>query len=96
MDWPGPSTGQFHFTLVYLCTGKTADVDNIIKPIQDALRGLVYADDALIVDVDGHRRLLTGIFDLTRLPPLLSAGVVSQKECVYMRVQESRPLEDYL
>jgi Holliday junction resolvase RusA-like endonuclease len=30
---------------VYIYEGTAADVDNIIKPIQDALKGLAYEDD---------------------------------------------------
>ena len=62
----------------------------------DALRGLVYSDDALISDVDSHRRRMAGTFDLTRLPQLLLRGIASQEECVYVRVNKARSLEDYL
>ncbi len=72
------------------------DIDNIIKPIQDALVGVVYEDDVLITDVDAHRRPLTGTFDLTRCPSLLIQGVVAGEECVYVRVCTSRSMEDYL
>lgn len=36
------------FTVVYLCEDDPADINNIIKPIQDALNSLVYSDDSLI------------------------------------------------
>jgi crossover junction endodeoxyribonuclease RusA len=89
-------TGDLHVTIVYLCGLTPPDVDNIIKPIQDALRGLVYADDAIVADVESHRRSIAGTFDLTRLPELLLSGIASQTECVYLKVRRSRSLEDYL
>lgn len=88
--------GDLQFTLVYLCDEAPPDIDNIIKPIQDALCGLVYSDDTLIADVDSHRRSFKGTFDLTRLPQLLLRGIALQDECVYVRVSNSRSLEEYL
>ncbi len=85
-----------HLTLVYLCDDTPVDVDNIIKPIQDALIGLVYEDDLLIADVESHRRPLADAFDITNYPPLLVKGILSGKECVYVRVSNSQPLENYL
>jgi hypothetical protein len=71
-------------------------VDNIIKPLQDALVGLVYEDDSLICDVDSHRRFLSDPIDITELPPLLQAGVAGGVECVYVRVANALELKDCL
>ena len=89
-------TGDLQLTLVYLCDVSPPDIDNIVKPIQDALIGLVFSDDSLIADVDSHRRSLNGIFDLTQLPSLVVDGIVSGNECVYVQVSSSRQLEAYL
>ena len=54
IDWIGGTpiaTQGLRLMLVYLCNDFPADIDNIIKPIQDALVGVVYADDSLISDV---------------------------------------------
>ena len=81
------NAAAFRLTLVYLCNTSPVDIDNIIKPIQDALETVVYPADELITDVDSHRRLFTGPFDLTNLPPLLIQGIALRQECVYVRVQ---------
>jgi len=96
--WTGSifSGTDLHLTLIYLYNSDPVDTDNIIKPIQDALIGIVYDDDLLIADVDSHRRSLSGTFDLTRCPMPLVQGIISGLECVYVRVDESKPLEDYL
>jgi hypothetical protein len=93
---PPIQTGELHLTLVYLSGVQPADVDNIIKPIQDALVGLVLSDDSLIVAVESHRRLLTGSFDPMRLPPLLLTGLLTGRECVYVRLRDAQPLEELL
>ena len=88
--------GDLHLTLVYLCDESPPDTDNIVKPIQDALVGVVFADDSLIADVESHRRFLNSTLDLTQLPPLVLAGIAAQEECVYVRISRSRPLGEYL
>ena len=71
-------SGQdLQLTLIYLYNSDPVDTDNIIKPIQDALIGLVYDDDLLIADVDSHRRSLSGTFDLTQCPIPLVQGITS-------------------
>lgn len=98
-EWSGGTPYEnpgLRLTLVYLCDADPADIDNIIKPIQDALVGVVYADDLLISDVDSHRRYIADEIDLTNLPPLLISGALRGEECVYVRVCLAKNLEAYL
>ncbi|MEH2160969.1 MAG: RusA family crossover junction endodeoxyribonuclease [Nostoc sp.] len=88
--------GDIQLTLVYICDEFPADIDNIIKPIQDALVDLVFEDDSLISDVDSHRRFLSDPIDIKSLPSLLQSAVILGKECVYVKVSESQTLEKYL
>lgn len=97
--WPEnqpPLEGDLRVTLVYLADDPPVDVDNIIKPIQDALVGVVYLDDVSVSDVDSHRRLLSQVIDVTDLPALLVEGVADGEECVYVRVTEAAKLQEYL
>lgn len=97
-SWQGLPISNYNVrvTLVYLCDDSPADIDNIIKPIQDALVGIVLADDALVSDVDSHRRFLRDNIDVTGLPGLLADGVYAGQECVYVRVTPAERLENYL
>lgn len=54
-----PDGTDLQLTLVYICDDAPVDVDNIIKPIQDAMVGVIYEDDVQISDVDSHRRYLS-------------------------------------
>lgn len=97
--WRGPPLSDnidVHLTVVYFCNDSPVDVDNIIKPIQDALSTLIFADDVQISDVDSHRRYLSDGIDVTNLPPLLADAVATGDESVYIRVQRAGNLEDYL
>lgn len=93
---PPVASPALRFTIVYLCDDSPADIDNIIKPIQDALVGLVFEDDFLVSDVDSHRRFLQEPIDVTNLPPLLRSGVAEGNECVYVRVSDAQDLGSYL
>jgi hypothetical protein len=88
--------GEFHLTIVHFYTESPPDVDNIIKPIQDALEGLVLFNDDLVSDVESHRRHLRGQFDFDRLPPLIMSALTSSTECVYVRLDDAIDLEDML
>ncbi|NEU79037.1 RusA family crossover junction endodeoxyribonuclease [Nostoc sp. UIC 10630] len=88
--------GDLQLTLVYLCDDFPADTDNIIKPIQDALVGLVFEDDSLVSDVESHRRFMSDPIEIKSLPSLLQRAVITGQECVYVKVSESQPLEKYL
>lgn len=88
--------GYLQVSIVYLCDDSPPDVDNIIKPILDALVGLVFVDDILVADVESHRRYLSEDIDVTNLPLLLQNAVFDGEECVYVKVENSKSLESYL
>lgn len=85
---PAPLADEaFSLTLVFLYESDPIDVDNIIKPIQDALVGVVYPDDQLLTDVHSHRRLISDTLSFAGLPSTLATAIKNQKECVYLQVQ---------
>jgi crossover junction endodeoxyribonuclease RusA len=89
---------QLQLTLVYLCGEYPVDIDNIIKPILDSLKGLIYEDDILITDVESRRRSLatTSDYNTTKWPDQLLQGLLSGSECVYVRLTAQPILEDKL
>jgi crossover junction endodeoxyribonuclease RusA len=59
--WPqevSPIEVSVSVEITHFYEGAPADVDNIIKPILDGIKGFVYADDALVTDVVSRRRPL--------------------------------------
>jgi crossover junction endodeoxyribonuclease RusA len=97
--WSGTPPIQamgIRLTIIFLCEEAPIDADNIIKPIQDALIGLVYEDDELITDVDSHRRFFSDTLDLTGLPVGLLGAIFAREECVYVRIEPARDLRGYL
>jgi crossover junction endodeoxyribonuclease RusA len=69
--------------------GAAGDVDNIIKPILDAIKGLVFADDSLVTDVVCRRRPLAGPFLVDRVSSVLADGLAGNREFLHVRVAAS-------
>jgi Holliday junction resolvase RusA-like endonuclease len=62
--WPQgqlPFLGPVKVSITYFYGMVGVDVDNIIKPILDALVGLVYVDDEQVTDLQSRKRILSGV-----------------------------------
>ena len=91
-----PANGPVCITLVYLYDEVVLDVDNVMKPIQDALKGLAFSDDSLVTDAIIRRRQLRGSFDLSRVSPVLIEGFASGGEFIYVHVSDAPPQEQLI
>ena len=59
-DSDPPFAGEVVVVITYFFEGASLDVDNIPKPILDALKGLVYSDDSQVSDLLCRKRDLNG------------------------------------
>jgi Holliday junction resolvase RusA-like endonuclease len=59
-----PTNADVAIKITYYYEGDTPDVDNIIKPIQDALIGIVYVDDAQVVQAVSSKTRIDGSFKI--------------------------------
>jgi Holliday junction resolvase RusA-like endonuclease len=85
------ATDPIALTLLYFYDEKMVDLDNVLKPIQDALSGVIYEDDSLITDVvvRGRRRRTT--FKLNDVSPVLAEGLDLGKEFIFISIEEPPP-----
>lgn len=60
-DADQPVEGPVAVTITYFFDGVSGDIDNIPKPILDALKGMVYADDRQVFDLVCRKRDLTDL-----------------------------------
>ena len=65
------------------------DLDNIPKPILDALKGLVYLDDEQITDVVCRKRNLRGDLRVENPSDVLAEGFSRGNEFLYILVEEA-------
>lgn len=91
-----PASGPVRISLIYLYDESALDVDNFIKPIQDALVGLAFPNDRLVTDLMIRRRQLRGTFDLSRVSPMLIEGFAYGGEFVYVHVGDAPPQEQLI
>ena len=72
--WPNSLprlTQPLKLKIVYYYDGVGLDTDNMVKPIQDALVGIVYDDDSRVTDVAARKRDLNGSYRVRGLSPEL-------------------------
>jgi hypothetical protein len=81
--------------LLYLYDEAALDADNILKPIQDALIGILFDDDSIVTDVEIRRRWRRAAFTINAVSPTLAAGLELGSECVYVSVADA-PAQDVL
>lgn len=66
-----------------------ADVDNIVKPILDGIKGFVYTDDSLVTDVVSRHRPLIGPFAADPVSSVLADGIAGNREFLHIRIAEA-------
>jgi crossover junction endodeoxyribonuclease RusA len=88
------ATAPVSITVIYLYDEVALDVDNIVKPIMDALIGLTFDDDSLVTDATIRRRHLRGMFRLEGVSPTLAAGFELDREFVYVLLVDAPPQDE--
>jgi crossover junction endodeoxyribonuclease RusA len=88
-----PLVGAVRLRIIYFYAGQALDrdIDNIIKPIQDALIGIAYADDRQVVDVHATACDQNGVYVLHRIPWFLGTALGVGLDFVYLSVDPADP-----
>jgi Holliday junction resolvase RusA-like endonuclease len=87
--WPPelqPATGRVEVEITNFYTAAPPDVDNIIKPILDGLRRVVYADDGQVYRVISTKTELAGSVPLRNPSPMLADAIVRWTEVLHVIV----------
>jgi Holliday junction resolvase RusA-like endonuclease len=95
--WPQgvkPVSCPVRFKVIYYHESAPLDVDNMIKPIQDALIGIVYCDDNQVVETEGKRRDINGAFRIKGISPVLAEAFSEGKEFIHVLVSDSINFEE--
>jgi len=80
--------------VTHYCETVIGDVDNLTKPIQDALQGVVYLNDKQVRDVIGNRRPINGRFVVRHISMPLAAAFSNGRPFVHIRVWHSPTREE--
>jgi crossover junction endodeoxyribonuclease RusA len=76
-------------TITYFYDSISMDVDNIPKPITDALKGLVYLDDEQVTDAVCRKRNLNSNLRVENPSAILAEGLSRGNEFLYIVVEEA-------
>ena len=88
-DAPCACKVQIHITFYH--DSAPPDVDNMLKPIQDALCGVVYVDDSQLTDTHGHLRDINDQYRVKGMTPAQAAGFVADTAFVHIRIELPPP-----
>jgi crossover junction endodeoxyribonuclease RusA len=92
-QWPTgelPALGRIMLTIMYFYESEPSmDIDNIPKPISDALKGLVYLDDEQVTDVLCHKRNLNSNLRIENPSSILAEGFSRGSQFLYVVVEEA-------
>jgi crossover junction endodeoxyribonuclease RusA len=87
-NWPleqSPTSGLVMLQIIYFYKVRM-DVDNIAKPIQDALKGLVYIDDDQVIDILVSKRDLSESLRIDHRVAILTEGFARGNDFLYIAV----------
>ena len=90
--WPSeelPVTEPLMLTITYFYDRVSMDVDNIPKPISDALKGLVYIGDEQVTDILCRKRNRNSAFRVENPSSVLADGLSRGNEFLYIVVMEA-------
>lgn len=81
-----PLTGALMVTITYFFDDTPLDVDNIPKPILDALKGMVFTDDSQVFDLMCRKRDLNDNLQIQNPSTELSEYLSESKEVLHIIV----------
>ncbi|WP_423922147.1 RusA family crossover junction endodeoxyribonuclease [Candidatus Poriferisodalis sp.] len=88
-DSSQPIDGPVAVTISYIYEDASLDVDNVPKPILDALKNLVYPDDDQVFDLACHKRSSGGKLAWPNATSLLRQHAVVRNEFLHVLVDRA-------
>jgi crossover junction endodeoxyribonuclease RusA len=79
---------QLSVTIIYFSLGpSTIDTDNMVKPILDALSGIIWMNDNQVAEVIARKTDRSSLASFTNPPPDIAAAMTTEEPFVYVRVR---------
>jgi hypothetical protein len=90
--WPAgelPAVGPIRVNVTHVFVSVAVDLDNLAKPVLDALKGVVFQDDGQISDIRMRKRELGRIMRIETPLPLLLDALDQGGEFLHVLVEEA-------
>ena len=95
--WPAgepPALGPIRIVITHVFTGASSDLDNLAKPVLDALKGLAYEDDGQVTDIIMKKRDLARNLRTRDIDPFaVECPGAPARSSLHVLVEEARDLE---
>lgn len=88
-----PHGGAVMLTITYFYDRIDLDVDNIPKPIMDALKGLAYSDDGQVTDMLCRKRDVHDDLQFLDSSQIITDAFGREERFVHILIEEAQPLE---
>jgi hypothetical protein len=89
-----PTIQSVQLIVIHYYTASPPDIDNIAKPILDALNLLVYIDDKQITDLTLRKRNLRNLSKAQNLPEVIAEALAKGEPFVYVKIDKSPNLTE--
>jgi Holliday junction resolvase RusA-like endonuclease len=90
--WPAdepPALGPISVTITHVYAEVAVDLDNLAKPVLDALKGLVYLDDGQVTDIAMRKRDMARDLRILAPSPVVLDAFGRGGEFLHIRVEEA-------
>ncbi len=94
VSWTEPPTGEdlrviitHYYDAPNGDESSVPDSDNIVKPVRDALNGVIYVDDYQVTDFVSRRRNLNASFRIKGMSSVIAEGFCSGAEFLHLRIE---------
>lgn len=79
---------EVEIIITYYFETQSGDVDNIIRPIQDSLNGIIYVDDVQVVDRRSRRKDINGSYRIRSVSAKILEGFSQGTDFIHVKVQK--------
>lgn len=86
-DKETPVVEDVKVTITYFHDGSRFDIDNILKPLLDAMSKLIFVDDSQITDLLCRKRILKDDLEIQNLSTILNEPLRSSRPFVHIIVE---------
>lgn len=83
-----PTSDEVEIQITYYYENQSGDVDNIIKPIQDSLNGVIYVDDEQVVDSRSRRKDINGSYKIRSVSAKILEGFSRGTDFIHVKIQK--------
>lgn len=91
-----PTQEEIEIKITYFFEDVSPDVNNISKPIQDSLEGLIFENDSQIVNLTCRKRSINGSFRIRGMSQELANGFVIGSDFIHIRISAPTDMEELI